>query len=313
MNAAMEYLKSHGLIIVFFWVLVEQAGVPIPAAPLLLIAGSLCATGFFHLSPVLMTAVLACLLSDSLWFYLGRRKGSRVLAFMCRISMEPDSCVRRTHNLFTKYGLRGIVLAKFVPGLSTLAPPLAGMSGTVYGAFLLADFTGSTLYTGAFILMGYCFSNQIQQITDALDSIGRGAMFLLASLILIYLVVKQWQRQRIIKELRMTRITVKELRKKQTDGEHLVIIDLRPEAELRFNPATIPGSIHLKLDEIDTRLHEVPRDQEIVVYCSCPNEVSSARMALFLQRKGLKRVRPLLGGIEAWRELDYPVQPLVFD
>ena len=308
MNAAMEYLKAHGLIIVFLWVLAEQAGFPIPASPLLLIAGSLCAAGFFHFTPVLLVAVVACLIADSLWFYLGRFKGGRVLAFLCRISMEPDSCVRRTHNLFTKYGVRGLVLSKFVPGLSTLAPPLAGMSGTSVAMFLLADFTGSLLYTGTFILGGYFFSNQIQQIMDALDSIGRGAMLLLGGMVIVYLAVKQWQRQRIIKELRMARITVKELRQKQNDGENMVIIDLRPGDEVKFDRATIPGAIHLALDDIDKRLHEFTSEREIVIYCSCPNEISSARLAMLLQSKGLKRVRPLLGGIDAWREHNYPLQ-----
>jgi membrane protein DedA with SNARE-associated domain/rhodanese-related sulfurtransferase len=274
-----------------------------------LAAGALSASG--KLSPFwgLGITVLACLVADMSWFYLGRYRGHRVLGLLCRISLEPDSCVRRTQNLYTRYGLRGVLVAKFVPGLSTVAPPLAGMAGVKAGQFLLADGFGSVLYGGSFILLGYLFSNQLERIGAALASLGGSALGLVLGLGAIYIGFKFYQRQRILRELRTARITVDELRRKLDAGEKLAIIDLRASEELTLDPLLIPGAVHLRVDEVEARHLEIPRDREVIVYCSCPNEVSSARVALLLQRKGITRVRPLLGGIDAWRQLNYPLTP----
>ena len=311
MNEITQLLAKHGPLVIFVMVFVEQMGLPLPAAPLLLVAGSLSATGQFSLPGGFVLIVLACVMADGFWFQLGRRRGHRVLGFLCRVSLEPDSCVRRTQNLFTRYGLWAILVAKFVPGLSTLAPPLAGMSGVKAGRFLLADSLGSLFYAAGFLLPGYLFANQIQEITNALAGIGRGAFFLLAGGLLIYVGFKYFQRQNILRQLRMARITVAELRRKQAAGENMVIIELRPMAELKLDGAIIPGAIHLDMAEIDTRHHEIPRDREVVVYCSCPNEVSSARMAASLRRHGIERVRPLLGGITAWMEAHLATEPVL--
>src|SRR5437868_3755829 len=168
MTETSQFVIRHGLPLVFAAVLVEQLGVPIPALPLLMAAGALSAAGKFNFfMGVLMTAI-ACLIADTAWFYLGRHRGNRVLGFLCSISLEPDSCVRRTQNVFTRYGLRGIVVAKFVPAMSTIAPPLAGMSGINAGRFLLVDGFGSLLYGTVFLSLGYLFSRQIEQIGAAI-------------------------------------------------------------------------------------------------------------------------------------------------
>ncbi len=304
-----QFLVNHGAPIVFVAVFLEQMGLPLPVVPLLLAAGALSATGQFSLPFGLGIAVVACLIADTFWFYLGRYRGHRVLGLLCRISLEPDSCVRRTQNVFTRHGLRGVVVAKFVPGLSTVAPPLAGLAGVKVSRFLLADGLASVLYGGGYLFLGYLFSNQIQQIATALAHIGGNLLSLIVGLGIIYIGFKYWQRQRILRKLRMARITPVELRRKQDAGEEVVIIDLRPSAELELDPSLIPGAIHLGMEEVEHRHQEIPRDREVIVYCSCPNEVSSARVALSLHRKGVTRVRPLLGGIDAWRELNYPLEP----
>ena len=265
MNETTQFLVNHGLPLVFAAVFVDQIGLPLPAIPWLLAAGALSATG--KLSPFLALGItmLACLLADTLWFYLGRYRGHRVLGLLCRISLEPDSCVRRTQNLYTRYGLRGVVLAKFVPGLSTVAPPLAGMSGVKAGRFLLADAAGSLLYGGGFILLGYLFSNQIQQLAAALAGVAGNAVTLVLGLAILYIGLKFYQRQRILRELRTARITVAELRQRQAAGEKLVIIDLRPSEELILDPSLIPGAVHLRVDEVENRHQEIPRDREVVV------------------------------------------------
>jgi rhodanese-related sulfurtransferase len=183
------------------------------------------------------------------------------------------------------------------------------MAGVKTGHFLLADGLGSLLYGGSFIFLGYLFSNQIQQIAAALASIGGGLLSLVIGLGVVYIGYKYWQRQRILRQLRMAKITAAELRRKQEAGEDIVILDLRPGADLDLDPSLIPGAVHFEVDEVEHRHHEIPRDREIIVYCSCPNEVSSARVAFLLHRKGVTRVRPLLGGIDAWRELNYPLEP----
>jgi len=308
MTASTEFLVNHGLPIVFGAVLLEQLGLPIPALPWLLGAGALAAAGKFSVHASIGLTAAACLIADAMWFYLGRYRGNRVLSFLCRISLEPDSCVRRTQNVFTKYGLKGVVIAKFFPGLSTVAPPLAGMSGIGIGRFLAYDALGSLLYAGSFILLGFFFSHQIEQLASGLASAGGSALAVLAVFLGAYVAFKFWQRQKLIRELRMARITTSELRQKLEAGEDFVLLDLRSSAAIAEDPSVIQGAVHISLEEIDKRHQEIPRDRDIVVYCACPNEISSARVALLLKRRGFAHVRPLLGGIDAWREQNFPMQ-----
>jgi membrane protein DedA with SNARE-associated domain/rhodanese-related sulfurtransferase len=306
MNQPIEFLVRHGALVLFAAVFVEQLGVPLPAAPWLLAAGALAGTGKMSWFVALSAAAFGSLLADLIWFYLGRRRGQRILGVLCRISLEPDSCVRRTQDLFTRYGMRGVVVAKFVPGLSTLAPPMAGSSGVSAPRFFSFDALGSVLYAGTFILVGVMFSHQLEQVIDALAGLGRSAVGVVAGLAALYIGYKYFQRRRLLNELRTARITVDELHQKQQAGEDLVILDLRPHAELDQNPSLIRGALHMTMEEMERRFDEIPRDRDIVLYCSCPNEVSSAKAALLLRRRGILRVRPLLGGIDAWRERDYP-------
>jgi membrane protein DedA with SNARE-associated domain/rhodanese-related sulfurtransferase len=308
MSETSRFLINHGLPLVFAAVFVEQMGLPLPALPWLLAAGALSAAGQFSLPLGLGVTVIACLVADAVWFYLGRYRGNQVLALLCRISLEPDSCVRRTQNVFTKYGLRGVLIAKFVPGMNTVAPPLAGMSGIGAGRFLFVDGAGALLYGGCLLGFGYFFSHQIDQIAAAIARIGGSALSLVIGLAILYIAYRAWQRQRLLRELRTARITVDELRQKLAAGETPVIFDLRSNAAVEQDPTLIQGAIHLSLEDIEKRVSEFPRDRDIIVYCSCPNEVSSARLALQLQRKGFTRVRPLLGGIDAWRKQQYPTQ-----
>ena len=307
LNETTQFLIRHGLPLVFALVLVEQMGVPIPALPVLLAAGALSAAGKFSMPLGILATVVACLIADAIWFYLGRYRGNQVLGFLCRISIEPDSCVRRTQNLFTRYGLRGVVAAKFVPGMSTVAPPLAGMAGVPLGRFLLFDGFGSLLYASSLLGLGYLFGNQIEQIAAAMARVGGGALSLLAGLAVLYVAYKYWQRWRLLRELRMARITVAELRQKLDSGENPVILDMRSRAELERDPSVIRGAVHLVLEEVEQRRDEFPHDRDIIVYCSCPNEATAAKVALLLQRHGFTRVRPLLGGIDAWREGNHPM------
>jgi membrane protein DedA with SNARE-associated domain/rhodanese-related sulfurtransferase len=307
MSQTSQFLIHHGLPLVFAAVFVEQMGLPLPALPWLLAAGALSAVGRFNLALGLLATVVACLIADTIWFYLGRYRGNQVLGLLCRISLEPDSCVRRTQNVFTKYGLPGVLIAKFVPGMSTVAPPVAGMSGISAWRFLSVDGVGSLLYGGCLLGFGFFFNRQIDQIVAALARIGGSALTLLVGLVVLFIAYKYWQRQRLLQDLRMARITTSELRQMLEAGNTPLIFDLRSNAAVQEDPALIQGAIHISLEDIESRLSEFPKDRDIIVYCSCPNEVSSARLALRLQRKGFTRVRPLLGGIDAWREQKFPM------
>jgi rhodanese-related sulfurtransferase len=204
--------------------------------------------------------------------------------------------------------MRGVIAAKFIPGLSTLAPPMAGSSGVTAPRFLFFDGLGSLLYGGGFMLVGALFSHQLEQIIHALAGLGGGALGVVAGSAALYIGYKYWQRQRLLNELRMARITVDELHQKQEAGESPMILDLRSHVELDQDPALIRGAVHMTMEEVQLRQQEIPHDRDIILYCSCPNEVSSARVALQLHRKGISRVRPLLGGIDAWRERNYPME-----
>jgi membrane protein DedA with SNARE-associated domain/rhodanese-related sulfurtransferase len=308
MNETLGFLVRHGTAVLFAVVFAEQVGVPLPAAPWLLAAGTLAGAGKMSWLGALGAAVIGSVLADLIWFYLGRHRGQRVLSLLCRISLEPDSCVRRTQNIFTRYGMWGVVAAKFIPGLSTLVPPLAGNAGLSVTRFLFFDGLGAILYSGSFILVGLMFRHQLEQIIAALAGLGHGAFGVVVGLAALYVGYKYFQRQRLLRELRMARISVDELHQKQEAGENPVILDLRSRLELEQNPALIRGALHIAMDEIHLRLEEIPRDRDVILYCSCPNEVSSAKVALSLQRKGILRVRPLLGGIDAWRERNYPTE-----
>ena len=309
MNETIEFLVRHGAVVLFAAVFVEQMGVPLPAAPWLLAAGALAGAGKMNWMVALASASIGSVAADLIWFYLGRRYGNRILRLLCRISLEPDTCVRRTEGVFTRYGMKGLVAAKFIPGLSTLGPPLAGSSGVSAPRFLFFDGLSSFLYVGCFVLAGVLFSRQLEQIINALAGLGRGALGVVAALAALYIGFRYWQRRRLLRELQMARITVDELHQRQEAGDSLVVLDLRSHFELEQDPAVIRGALHVTMDELSLRQRDIPRDRDIILYCDCPNEVSSARMALRLRQEGIVRVRPLLGGIEAWRERNYPMEP----
>jgi membrane protein DedA with SNARE-associated domain/rhodanese-related sulfurtransferase len=308
MPESSQFLIRHGPLIVFGLVFLEQMGLPLPAVPWFLAAGALSAAGRFNLLAGIALAVVACLIADAVWFYLGRRRGSHIMSFLCRVSLEPDTCVRKTLDVFTRYGMRGIMAAKFVPGMSTITPPLAGMSRISVRRFLFFDGIGSLIYCGSYMLLGFYFSEQVTQIGVAIRQFGGNVLILLVAVSACYIVFKYWERQNVLHKLRMARITVHELRQMQESGGSPVILDLRSKMELESDPTVISGAIHLDLRDVTKRSDDFPKDREIVAYCSCPNEVTSARIALQLHRKGFTRVRPLLGGIDAWRENNFPME-----
>jgi len=267
-NPAVEFLLRHGAVVVFAVVLGEQLGLPLLGAPVLLAAGTLAATGRFSLSLALFLALVACLIGDSVWYGLGRRRGASVLGFLCRISLEPDSCVRRTEDVFARHGARVLLVAKFVPGLNTVAPPLAGVVGMRLPRFIRWDAAGALLWAGAYVGLGYLFSTQIEAIAMGLSRLGAGAGVLVGIAFGAYITWKAVQRRRFIKSLRAARIAPEDLMRRMAAGEDVLVVDLRSALHVEAEGLRIPGAIHMHPDELDARHLEIARDREIVLYCS---------------------------------------------
>ena len=311
MNGTIEFLLKHGYAILFAVVLAEQIGLPIPSAPFLLAAGALAGLGRLSLFEALTLAVTASLIGDSLWFYLGKRRGSSILRFLCKIALEPDSCVRQTESVYSRYGAGSLLFAKFVPGLSTVAPPMAGMFKLAPWKFGFLDAAGAALWAGAFAAIGWWFRTQLEILAIYLERLGSGLGIAAAFVLLLYVAVKYIQRRRIYRSLRIARITPYELKERMESGESLSIVDLRNAIERR--EGRIPGSLQLSSlqltgDEVDSAIASLTFN-EIILYCTCPNEVTSARVALRLKRQGIARVRPLEGGFPLWRDLGFPIEP----
>ncbi len=307
MHSTLEFLLRHGYVVLLGWVFAEQAGLPVPSLPILLAAGALAGTGRMSFFESLFTAVFACLVADSIWFQLGRLKGIKILQLLCKISLEPDSCVRRTEGVFAKEGSRSLLVAKFLPGLGAVAPPLAGIFHMRMSRFLLFDASGACLWAGTFLGVGYIFSGQIERIADHAAALGSWALVILVAALVSYIAWKYIARQRFIRELRISRITVEELKEKIDKGEDMVIVDLRHSLDFEADPETIPGAFRMDAKELREKNDRLPHDRQIILYCTCPNEATSAQLAILLRRQGIQHIRPLQGGLDAWRERGYPV------
>jgi membrane protein DedA with SNARE-associated domain/rhodanese-related sulfurtransferase len=305
MNETVEFLVRHGYTFLLAFVLAEQLGLPIPSTPMLLAAGALSGLGRMSLAFAWSLAIAASMAGDSLWFLLGRYRGASILNLFCRISLEPDTCVRKTQTTYSQHGVNWLLFAKFVPGLSTIAPPMAGMFKVAPWRFLAMDAAGGMLWSGAYLLVGWLFRNQLEIAAFYLERLGSGLVVLVFGSLLLYIGFKYFQRQRVYHDLRVSRITPAELKKQMDRGEQVILIDLRSDYERQ--EGSIPGSLAPVNDDLESLVPAITQN-EIVLYCSCPNEVSSARAALRLKRHGVKKVHPLEGGFPVWKNLGFPIE-----
>jgi len=267
-DETIQFLVRNGYAVLFIWVGAEQIGVPVPAAPLLLAAGALAGTGQMKFPLALALAVSASLVSDGIWYELGHHRGSRVLRLLCRISLEPDSCVRQTEDVFGRYGARSLLVAKFLPGLNTAAPPLAGVIGMPLSRFLVFDSLGALLWAGSFMGLGYLFSNQLAQVASYALRLGTWLVVIILGSLSGYIAWKYVERQRFLRQLRVARITPEELKQMLDRDEGPVIVDLRHSLDFAAEPSMIPRAVRFDLKELDHRHQEIPRDRDIVLYCT---------------------------------------------
>jgi membrane protein DedA with SNARE-associated domain/rhodanese-related sulfurtransferase len=304
-------LETFAIPVVFANVLLEQIGLPIPAVPTMIVGGAVAANGDASPLAVLAAAVTAYAIGDNLWYLLGMRYGQRVLRLVCRISLTPDYCVRQTSLQFERWGPWALLFGKFLPGVSAVVSPLAGSVRVPWPRFFLLTTLGSALWASVAIGAGSYFSARVRELLQVVEEAGSIGIVVGALLLAAYVALRYWERYRFHKTIRMRRITVQELRALMQREEAPFIVDLRGDFERNRDGRSIPGALAIALGDVDPTTGQFPTDRDIVFYCSCPNEASAATAARTLMRFGFDRVRPLLGGLDAWAAAGYEVEVVV--
>jgi membrane protein DedA with SNARE-associated domain/rhodanese-related sulfurtransferase len=296
-----QLIHTYGVLIVFGTVLLEQIGLPIPAFPILIIAGAMAmdsdagSTGWLL---ALAASVAGCLISDYFWFRAGRHYGKRILRLLCKISLSPDSCVSQTEDNFGRWGAKSLVVAKFIPGFNTIAPPLAGAMGTSTTRFLWLSTAGGLLWSGVGLGLGAWFHDSVDDVIAWFETLGSTALMVVGALLAIFVLLKYIERKRNLGAAKLPRISVDELKTLLEAGHDPVIVDARSVTARQLEQA-IPGS--LAYGDAPARLMAtLDRERHIVVYCSCPNDVTAAQVAKEFLNNGFHRARPLHGGLDAW-------------
>ncbi len=305
-----DFYESFGLLTVFAVVLLQALGAPIPASPLLILAGAKAMDAPLHGVYALALAVAASGMGSVPWFYAGRRHGYRVLKLVCRLTLSPDSCVRRTESAFERYGVASLVVAKFIPGVARVAAPLAGALRTPLVPFLIYSGAGAALWAGSALVLGLLFNKQIGWLLARLADMGGLALVVLAGLLALYMAWRLVDRWRFLRSLRAARIGVTELYDMITKGDAPVILDVRSRTHRALDGRSIPGARPVDPDRLEETLVTGWREQEVIVYCACPNEASAFKVAQLLRARGIRRVRPLAGGIDAWVDAGLNIEPL---
>ena len=265
---ASQVLASHGYLIVFVWVFLDQAALPLPSIPVLIAAGALVATGSLGFWAIIVTATVAALLADILWYQLGKRGGNTAITYVCKLSLEPESCVTTTRNAFGRFGPATIVIAKYLPGVQTLAPASAGFVGAPFLGFLALDLIGTLLYVVPFVAGGYLFQPQLLRALDAISDFSGGLGVVLFTLIAAYIAFKAGQWAMFYKGHKLRRLSPEELHTRLERGEDITVIDLRQRLDYELQPFVIPGALRIPISEIPKRQQEVPNHLDVALVCT---------------------------------------------
>lgn len=264
----MQFVARHGYSLLFIWVLAEQGGIPLPSLPLLIAAGALSAEGKLTFSVLLPLIIAAAMISDFLWYQLGRTQGGRILSLLCRISLEPDSCVKNTENLFMKKGASSLLVSKFVPGLNTVAQPMAGIVRLSWAKFFIFDFCGTLFWASAILVVGRIFHRQVEDVLALLHRSGLSLLGVVLFAAACWVIYKYVQRRRFLHKLRVSRISPEDLHQQIAGGNPVVVVDLRNDFALDEDSVQVPGAIRLTPEQLEVRHEEIPRDREIILYCT---------------------------------------------
>jgi membrane protein DedA with SNARE-associated domain/rhodanese-related sulfurtransferase len=312
MPIAIEFFVGHAYAILFLWVLVEQLGLPVPSIPLLLTAGTLSATHRVSFPSSMLAVLAACLVSDSTWYALGRRYGGRVIHLLCKLSLESSTCVARTEGYFTRRGAETLLFAKFVPGLSTVSAPIAGQTGMPYSRFLLYDLSGTLLWSLSFLFAGRFFGDVAKRSQGFFAFLSHFAAVVFILMVIGFFLWRVIKNRRFLASVRELRLEPEDL-KAMMDEATLAgtlqpyVVDLRHPLDYLPDPRVLPGAVRIGPAELARHAERIPRDRDIILYCTCPSEETSARVALQLHRLGINRVRPLRGGFDGWKLAGYPL------
>jgi len=316
MTNLLAIFEHHAYAVLFGWVLIEQGGAPIPSLPVMLAAGTMSAAGKLHMAYALPMVLLACLIADSAWYFLGKHYGRRLLNLLCRFSLEANNCVTRTQGTISRRGPITLLFAKFVPGLSTMAAPIAGQAQMGYAKFFVYDMAGSLLWAGFWLLAGRFFGDMAKRSGEFFGMLAHFAVLLVLLGVVALLVNRLLQRYRFKMELRGSRLEPQELREMMEAAESAglerpFIVDLRHPLDVLTDPLVLPGALRIGPDELKQRRDLIPSDRDIVLYCTCPSEETSAKVAMELRQLGVLRVRPLRGGLQGWKDAGYPLEAVL--
>ncbi len=315
MHTAIHLLLHHAYAVLFGWVLIEQGGLPIPSVPLMVAAGTLSAAHKLHVEFAIPVVMLACLISDSVWYFLGKRFGSRVLETLCKFSLEAATCVVKTQRTLGKHGAQTLLFAKWVPGLSTVAAPIAGQAEIPYLKFVAYDMAGTLLWASAWLFAGRFFGDLAKRSHEFFIALGHYAVLLLAVMVVGWLVVRYVRWRLFLVELRGLRLEPNQLLAMMEDARREglpapFIVDLRHALDLEPDRLVLPGAVRIGPEELKLRRELIPRDRDVVLYCTCPSEETSAKVAMELRKLGVRKVRPLRGGLQGWKDAGYPLETL---
>ena len=301
-------LRQYGYSFIFLAAFAENLGLPIPSYPVILVAAALAAPLHLRLPLIFLACVVAALGGDGIWYELGRSKGRPILRRLCSLSLSPDSCVHRAEHTFQRYGIKSLLVAKFVPGLNTVAPPLAGMLKISPWRFVAVDLAGIALWAGSAIAVGRAFRTEVEWAMAWIAAFGRTGLLILAILLAGWLLLKWVERRQFYRLLERSRISASELKERLERGEAIAIVDLRGDLSYHADGVKVAGAIWIPPHDFEERYTEIPPGRPVVMYCNCPNEATAARMARLLVEKGYHEVWPLLGGLDGWMELGYPTE-----
>ena len=292
-------LDRWGVLLVFAWVAIEQSGVPFPAPPVLVAAGAIAQDGQLRPEAVLVAAVVASLIADHAWFLAGRLRGRALLSGICRLSLSPDTCVRRTDDLIVRHGAPLLLFAKFIPGVSAVAIPTAAAMGLSYRRFVLFDAMGALLWSGVYVGAGMIFSKEVQKLMDVMASFGGWALMAVVACFGLYIAGKVMYRLRLKRLYRLVRVSPHEIAELLREEPDALLVDARSRLAREEDPRRLPRSIDYHEGDVTAILPRESRSRTVVTFCTCPNEASAAFLADQLIRAGYSRVRVLTGGAEA--------------
>jgi len=305
-------LEHHAYALIFGWVLAEQAGLPIPSLPVMLAAGTMSSAHKIHLAYAIPLILLACLISDTAWYFLGKHHGRRILDLLCRFSLESTTCVAKTRGTMQKRGAVTLLFAKFVPGLTTVAAPIAGQAGISYPVFLAYDMAGSLIWASAWLFAGRFLGDLAEKSKPFFGLLERSAVVLVVLSVVALVVWRILKRHQFRRELRGLRLEPQDLMAMieeavKSGHDRPFIVDLRHPLDVLTDPVVLQGALRIGPTDLTQRKEMIPLDRDIVLYCTCPSEETSAKVALELRRLGIRRVRPLRGGLQGWKDAGYPL------